>query len=473
MSFDSLGLAEPLLRAVHEYGYETPTPIQAQAIPAVLSGGDVMGGAQTGTGKTAGFVLPMLHRLMAKPAVRDAKGRLPIRALILTPTRELAAQVEESVRTYGKHARLSSMVMFGGVGMQPQIDKLRRGVDILVATPGRLLDHHQQGTLDLKSVEIFVLDEADRMLDMGFIHDIKKVLAVLPQKKQSLLFSATFSDEIKALADRLLNQPVLIEVARRNQTADTIAQKVHPVGRELKKDLLVHLIKENDWQQVLVFTRMKHGANRLVEHLVKNGISAMAIHGNKSQTARTKALADFKNGDLQVLVATDIAARGIDIDQLPHVVNYELPNVPEDYVHRIGRTGRAGAQGEAVSLVCVDENGFLRDIERLIKREIPKEVIAGFEPQPGERPEPIVLGRMVIGEGAGRGGSRGTGGGGRGYGDSRGGSGRPGGAPQGARAGGNAAPRGRAGAPAPRGGDSRGPRDGAARPLGRLTDPKR
>ena len=429
MSFDTLGLAEPLLRAVADYGYTTPTPIQMQAIPAVLSGGDVMGGAQTGTGKTAGFVLPMLHRLMANPAVRDAKGRLPIRALILTPTRELAAQVEESVRTYGKHSKLTSMVMFGGVGMQPQIDKLRRGVDILVATPGRLLDHHQQRTLDLSHVQIFVLDEADRMLDMGFVHDIKKVLAVLPPKKQSLLFSATFSDEIKALADRLLNAPVLIEVARRNQTAETIAQKVHPVGREKKKDLLVHLIKSNDWDQVLVFTRMKHGANRLVEHLLKENISAMAIHGNKSQTARTKALAEFKTGDLTVLVATDIAARGIDIDMLPHVVNYELPNVPEDYVHRIGRTGRAGAKGEAVSLVCVDENGFLRDIERLIKREIPKEIVPGFEPHPSEKAEPIVLGRMVIGEGAGRGGQRhhaggrggngGGGGGGRGGNDSR------------------------------------------------------
>jgi ATP-dependent RNA helicase RhlE len=406
MSFDSLGLAEPLLRAVDEAGYSTPTPIQAQAIPAVLSGGDVMGGAQTGTGKTAGFVLPLLHRLMAQPAVRDARGKLPIRCLILTPTRELAAQVEESVRTYGKHSKLTSMVMFGGVGMQPQIDKLRRGVDILVATPGRLLDHHGQRTLDLSHVEIFVLDEADRMLDMGFIHDIKKVLAVLPQKKQSLLFSATFSDEIKALADRLLNKPVLIEVARRNQTADLVAQKVHPVGREMKKDLLTHLVKENDWHQVLVFTRMKHGANRLVEHLEKQGISAMAIHGNKSQTARTKALADFKKGVLQVLVATDIAARGIDIDQLPHVVNFEMPNVPEDYVHRIGRTGRAGSPGEAISLVCVDENGFLRDIERLIKHEIKKEIVPGFEPPSHERPEPIVLGRMVIGEGAGRGGAR-------------------------------------------------------------------
>jgi ATP-dependent RNA helicase RhlE len=412
MTFDELGLAEPLLRAVKEYGYTTPTPIQTQAIPVVLAGGDLLGGAQTGTGKTAGFTLPMLHRLMAKPAVRDAKGRLPIRALILTPTRELAAQVEESVRTYGKYSGLSSMVMFGGVGMQPQIDRLRRGVDILVATPGRLLDHHQQRTLDLSHVEIFVLDEADRMLDMGFIHDIKKVLAIVPAQKQSLLFSATFSDEIKALADRLLNKPALIEVARRNQTNDSIAQKVHPVGRNMKKDLLAHLIKTNDWEQVLVFTRMKSGANKLVEFLESRGISAMAIHGNKSQGARTKALAEFKTGDLTVLVATDIAARGIDIDQLPHVVNFELPNVPEDYVHRIGRTGRAGSKGEAVSLVCVDENGFLRDIERLIKHEIPKEVVAGFAPPPDEKPEPIVLGRMVIGEGAGRG-FRPSGGGGR------------------------------------------------------------
>jgi ATP-dependent RNA helicase RhlE len=402
MSFDTLGLAEPLVRAVHEQGYTTPTPIQSQAIPAVLSGGDLLAGAQTGTGKTAGFVLPMLQRLSQHKPVRDAKGRLPIRALILTPTRELAAQVEESVRVYGKHMHLSSMVMFGGVGMQPQIDRLRKGVDILVATPGRLLDHHGQRTLDLSHVQIFVLDEADRMLDMGFIHDIKKVLAVLPQKKQSLLFSATFSDEIKTLADKLLDRPALIEVARRNATADLIAQKVHPVNRDAKKDVLTHLVKRNDWHQVLVFTRMKHGANRLTEHLLKQGISAMAIHGNKSQTARTKALADFKSGELQVLVATDIAARGIDIDQLPHVVNFELPNVPEDYVHRIGRTGRAGTPGEAISLVCVDEAPFLRDIEKLIKRSITREVVPGFEPNPNERPEPIVLGRRVLGTGARR-----------------------------------------------------------------------
>ncbi len=437
MKFDELGLAEPLLRAVHEHGYDTPTPIQAQAIPMVLSGGDLLAGAQTGTGKTAGFVLPMLQRLMSKPAVKDARGRVPIRALILTPTRELAAQVEESVRVYGKYSRLSSMVMFGGVGMQPQLDKLRRGVDILVATPGRLLDHHGQRNLDLSQIEIFVLDEADRMLDMGFIHDIKKVLAVVPAKKQSLLFSATFSDEIKALADRLLNKPALIEVARRNQTADNIAQKVHPVPRERKKELLAHLIKTGDWHQVLVFTRMKHGANRLTDFLNDQGISAMAIHGNKSQTARTKALADFKYDDLQVLVATDIAARGIDIDQLPHVVNFELPNVPEDYVHRIGRTGRAGAKGEAISLVCVDEEIFLRDIERLTKHEIPREVVPGFEPDPREKAEPIVLGRMTIGVGGTR--RNGGGGGGGGGGARRGGGGgggprRDGPRPGGARA---------------------------------------
>jgi ATP-dependent RNA helicase RhlE len=432
MHFTDLGLAEPLLRAVREQGYDTPTPIQAQAIPAVLKGGDLLAGAQTGTGKTAGFVLPMLQRLMAVPSKRDARGRVAIRALILTPTRELAAQVEESVRTYGKHVPLTSMVMFGGVGMQPQIDRLRKGVDILVATPGRLLDHHGQRTLDLSHVEIFVLDEADRMLDMGFIHDIKKVLAVVPAKKQSLLFSATFSDEIKALADKLLNQPALIEVARRNSTVEAIVQKVHPVGRERKKELLAHLIKSGDWHQVLVFTRMKHGANRLTEYLNDHGISAMAIHGNKSQTARTKALADFKKGDLQVLVATDIAARGIDIDQLPHVINFELPNVPEDYVHRIGRTGRAGATGEAISLACVDEDIFLRDIERLIKRSIPREVVPGFEPPLNEKAEPIVLGRMTIGVGGTR---RNGGGGGAG---AR--TGRPGGggarshpAPQGRR----------------------------------------
>ena len=462
MNFTDLGLAEPLVRAVREHGYETPTPIQLQAIPQVLKGGDLLAGAQTGTGKTAGFVLPMLQRLMAVPSKKDARGRIAIRALILTPTRELAAQVEESVRTYGKHVPLTSMVMFGGVGMQPQIDKLRKGVDILVATPGRLLDHHGQRTLDLSHVEIFVLDEADRMLDMGFIHDIKKVLAVVPAKKQSLLFSATFSDEIKNLADKLLNEPALIEVARRNQTADTIAQKVHPVGRERKKELLAHLIKTGNWHQVLVFTRMKHGANRLTDYLNDQGITAMAIHGNKSQSARTKALADFKTNDLQVLVATDIAARGIDIDQLPPVVNFELPNVPEDYVHRIGRTGRAGATGEAISLACVDEDIFLRDIERLIKRTIPRETVPGFEPPAGEKAEPIVLGRMTIGIGGTQ--RNGGGGGGRGGrpGGGGGGGGRAGAAPSG-----SGRPGGGSGRPGD--GGSRGP----ARPATRGGPPKR
>jgi ATP-dependent RNA helicase RhlE len=420
MSFENLGLIEPVLKAIQEAGYTTPTPIQAQAIPAVLAGGDLLAGAQTGTGKTAGFTLPLLHQLMATAPAGN--GKKVIRALILTPTRELAAQVEESVRVYGKYLPIRSMVMFGGVGMNPQIDALRRGVDVLVATPGRLLDHHQQGTLDLSHVEFFVLDEADRMLDMGFIHDIKRVLAVLPPKKQSLLFSATFSDEIKALAERLLNSPKVIEVARRNATAETIAQKIHPVDRDSKKELLTHLIQKNNWHQVLVFTRMKHGANRLVEYLVKQNVTAMAIHGNKSQSARTRALADFKAGSLQVLVATDIAARGIDIDQLPHVVNFELPNVPEDYVHRIGRTGRAGSEGEALSLVCIDEEGFLADIEKLIKRSIPRELVPGFEPDPNARAEPIQLGRRVLngapgarpggGGGGGRGGRPGGGNGG-------------------------------------------------------------
>jgi ATP-dependent RNA helicase RhlE len=387
MSFAELGLAEPLVRAVTEHGYTQPTPIQAQAIPAVLKGGDLLAGAQTGTGKTAGFTLPMLQRLNGgkRPAPRH------IRALVLAPTRELAAQVNESVVTYGKYLKLSSEVVFGGVNINPQIQKLSRGVDILVATPGRLLDLMQQGALNLSAVEILVLDEADRMLDMGFIRDIRKVLAALPPKRQNLLFSATFADEIKALADSLLNQPQTIEVARRNSTVEVIGQKIHPVDRDKKHQLLAHLITEHNWFQVLVFTRTKHGANRLAEQLGKSGISAMAIHGNKSQAARTRALSEFKSGKLQALVATDIAARGIDIDQLPFVVNFDLPNVPEDYVHRIGRTGRAGATGEAVSLVCVDERDLLRDIERFIKREIPREVIAGFEPDPNAMPQPIQL----------------------------------------------------------------------------------
>jgi ATP-dependent RNA helicase RhlE len=392
MSFSNLGLADELVRAVTEHGYTTPTPIQSQAIPAVLAGGDLLAGAQTGTGKTAGFVLPILQRLAkSAQAKTSTTAQRPIRTLILTPTRELAAQVEESVRTYGKYVKLTSAVIFGGVGINPQYKILKQGVDILVATPGRLLDHMQQGTVNLNHIEILVLDEADRMLDMGFIKDIKRILAVLPKKRQNLLFSATFSDEIKALADGLLNAPAMIEVARRNSTVEIIQQKIHPVDRDRKHPLLAHLIKTREWQQVLVFTRTKHGANKLVEQLEKDGINGMAIHGNKSQTARTKALSEFKDGKLTVLVATDIAARGIDIDQLPHVVNYDLPNIPEDYIHRIGRTGRAGATGEAVSLVCVDEHEMLRDIEKLIKRALPKEVILGFEPDPNARAQPIQL----------------------------------------------------------------------------------
>ncbi|HWU97700.1 MAG TPA: DEAD/DEAH box helicase [Oxalicibacterium sp.] len=392
MSFLDLGLAEGIVRAVTEQGYSAPTPIQAQAIPAVLAGGDLLAGAQTGTGKTAGFTLPILHRL-ATSGVKHASttSQRTIRALVLTPTRELAAQVEESVRTYGKYVNLSSAVIFGGVGINPQIKLLKQGVDILVATPGRLLDHMQQGTVNLNNIEILVLDEADRMLDMGFIRDIRKVLAVLPPKRQNLLFSATFSNEIKALANGLLNAPTMIEVARLNSTVEIIDQKIHPVDRDKKHPMLAYLIKTHNWSQVLVFTRTKHGANKLVEQLEKDGITGMAIHGNKSQSARTKALSEFKDGKLQVLVATDIAARGIDIDQLPHVVNYDLPNVPEDYVHRIGRTGRAGATGEAVSLVCVDELGMLKDIEKLIKRKLPSEVIPGFEPDLNAKPQPIQL----------------------------------------------------------------------------------
>lgn len=403
MSFDTLGLRADILRAVSELGYTQPTPIQQQAIPAVLKGGDLLAGAQTGTGKTAGFTLPILQRLMDNP--RATTGKPVIRVLVLTPTRELAAQVEESITQYGKYLPLKSMVMFGGVGINPQIDKLRRGVDILVSTPGRLLDHVSQRTVDLSKVEILVLDEADRMLDMGFIRDIRKILALLPKQRQNLLFSATFSNEIKALADGLLNKPALIEVARRNATADTVAQKVYPVDRERKRELLAKLITDHNWYQVLVFTRTKHGANRLAEQLDKQGIPSMAIHGNKSQGARTKALSEFKSGKLQVLVATDIAARGIDINELPHVVNFELPNVAEDYVHRIGRTGRAGCEGEAVSLVCVDELKLLAGIERLIKRSLPKEIVPGFEVDPRIKPEPIQNGRNGSG-GGGRGGQR-------------------------------------------------------------------
>lgn len=391
MSFESLGLMAELHRAVSEKGYSSPTPIQKQAIPVVLQGRDLMGGAQTGTGKTAGFTLPLLQRLVETDVPR--KGRRPLRALILTPTRELAAQVADSVREYGRHLPLRSTVVFGGVSINPQKMKLIKGVDILVATPGRLLDHVGQRSVDLSNVDILVLDEADRMLDMGFIHDIKKVLALVPKKKQTLLFSATFSDDIKKLANGLLKNPALIEVARQNAATDTVTQVVHPVDKTRKRELLSFLIGSNNWQQVLVFNRTKHGANRLAEQLNKDGITAAAIHGNKSQGARTRALADFKAGKVRVLVATDIAARGIDIDQLPHVVNFELPNVAEDYVHRIGRTGRAGNEGEAMSLVCVDELKLLKDIEKLIKREIPKDVIEGYEPDPSIKAEPINRGR--------------------------------------------------------------------------------
>jgi ATP-dependent RNA helicase RhlE len=363
------------LRAVADQGYTEATPIQLQAIPVVLAGRDVMGAAQTGTGKTAGFTLPLLQLLTARPR----KGTAP-RCLVLTPTRELAAQVEESVTTYGKHLKLRSTVIFGGVGIHPQIADLKRGVDIVVATPGRLLDHVQQKTVDLRSIEILVLDEADRMLDMGFVRDIRKIIALLPKQRQNLLFSATFSDEIRALSREFLHDPVTVEVARRNTTAELVGQVVHPVDKDRKRALLAHLIKEHNWFQVLVFTKTKHGANRLAELLERDGIESAAFHGNKSQGARTRALARFKDNSLRVLVATDIAARGLDIEALPHVVNFDLPNVSEDYVHRIGRTGRAGASGEAISLVSAEDRPLLADIERLIKRKIEQRLIPGFEP---------------------------------------------------------------------------------------------
>ncbi len=395
MSFNNLGLSAPLLKAIKEQGYTKPTPIQEQAIPVILQRKDILAGAQTGTGKTAGFTLPMLELLTrAKPT----KGKHQVKALILTPTRELAAQVGESVAVYGKHLPYKSIVIFGGVKINPQIAALRRGVDIVIATPGRLLDHVSQKTIDLSHINFFILDEADRMLDMGFINDIKKVLAIIPKQRQNLLFSATYSDEIKKLSDRLLNSPTLIEVAKRNMASETVKQVVYPVDKVRKRELITHLIVEGKWKQVLIFTRTKHGANRLCAQLEKDGITSAAIHGNKSQNARTRALSGFKQGEVRVLVATDIAARGIDIDQLPHVVNYELPNVSEDYVHRIGRTGRAGNQGEAISLVCIDEHEYLASIEKLIKKDIPKVWLKGFKPDPSIKAE-------AINQGGGRGSS--------------------------------------------------------------------
>jgi ATP-dependent RNA helicase RhlE len=385
MKFTDLGLGPTLIKAIEEKGYTTPSPIQAKAIPEVLKGKDVLASAQTGTGKTAGFTLPLLQLLSKK----NQPGQRKVRALILTPTRELAAQIFENVKEYSTHINLRSTVIFGGVNQNPQIKTLRSGVEILIATPGRLLDLHSQKALSLKFVEILVLDEADRMLDMGFQRDINKIMALLPNKRQNLLFSATFSKEIKALAQGILNQPVLVEATPENSTVEAIKQKVYKVDKNRKAALLIDLIKEGNWSQVLVFTRTKHGANNLTKKMLKANIEAAAIHGNKSQGARTKALAGFKEGKVEILVATDIAARGLDIPLLPHVINYELPNIPADYVHRIGRTGRAGAKGEAISLVCVDEKIYLRDIEKLVGLKIPVEIKEGYEPDPSILPEPV------------------------------------------------------------------------------------
>jgi len=376
MNFEQLGLSEELLHAVRDTGYTSPTPIQSQAIPAILEGKDVMGAAQTGTGKTAGFTLPLLQRLSNKAPVKNNRAR----ALVLTPTRELAAQVEDSVSTYGKYLKLRSAVVFGGVKINPQMMKLSRGVDVLVATPGRLLDLYQQNAIRFDDIEVLILDEADRMLDMGFIHDIKRIMALLPKKRQNLMFSATFSKDIRLLAKGITNNPVEIDVAPRNSAVEIITQIVHPTDKARKAELLSHLVRDGNWHQVLVFSRTKHGADKLVRRLARDEIHAAAIHGNKSQPQRTKALDRFKQNKIQVLVATDIAARGIDIDQLSHVVNFDLPNVPEDYVHRIGRTGRAGASGIAISLVSADEAKQLQDIEKLIKRKIERQEIDGFEP---------------------------------------------------------------------------------------------
>jgi ATP-dependent RNA helicase RhlE len=386
MPFTSLGLMPELTRALADRGYAEPTPVQTRVIPEILAGRDILAGAQTGTGKTAGFALPILQLLSA-----NAHPPKTPRALVLVPTRELAAQVNESVRTYGKHLRLRTLVVFGGVGIGPQIDNLRRGADILVATPGRLLDHAQQGTVDLSQVQILVLDEADRMLDMGFIADIRRVIKLLPRKRQNLMFSATYSDDIRRLAQNLLHQPVEIEVARRNAAVDSVEQCAYMVPKDQKRALLSHLIHDGDWSQVLIFTRTKHGANRLTKQLQDDGINAAAIHGNKSQSARTQALAGFKNFDVRALVATEVASRGLDIKELPHVVNYELPNVPEDYVHRIGRTGRAGATGIAVSLVAHDELGLLKDIEKVLRKSVPQLPVPHFkqaQPQQQSQREP-------------------------------------------------------------------------------------
>lgn len=389
MSFKSLGLSEPLLRAISKKGYETPSPIQAKAIPPVLDGKDVLASAQTGTGKTAGFTLPLLHNLTKQQSQRHR----PIRALILTPTRELAAQVYTNVKEYSEFLDLRSAVIFGGVNQKPQVATIKNGIDVLVATPGRLIDLENQGLLSLKRVEIFVLDEADRMLDMGFLRDIERVMKLIPNKRQNLMFSATFSKDIKKLAYSILNNPVMVEATPENTAVEVIEQKVYRVAKTKKTGLIIKLISEGDWQQVLVFTRTKHGANRLTKKMVSAGITAAAIHGNKSQGARTKALAGFKSGKVRVLVATDIAARGLDIPLLPHVINFELPNISEDYVHRIGRTGRAGASGEALSLVSADETSYLKNIEKLIAQKIPIEIIEGFEPDPNASTEPIKLGQ--------------------------------------------------------------------------------
>ena len=389
MSFNSLGLSNALLKAVSKQGYTTPTPIQQKAIPLILEGKDILASAQTGTGKTAGFTLPMLQKLSQGQQLRHR----PIRALVLTPTRELAAQVHNNVKAYSEFLDIRSAVIFGGVNQRPQVATIRNGVDILIATPGRLLDLQNQGLLSLAKIEILVLDEADRMLDMGFLRDIKKIISLMPKRRQNLLFSATFPKEIKNLANDFLHHPVLVEATPENSTVDAIEQKVYRVAKGLKTGLIIKLISEGNWKQVLVFTRTKHGANKLCKKMVSAGISAAAIHGNKSQGARTKALAGFKNNSVRVLVATDIAARGLDIPLLPHVVNFELPNISEDYVHRIGRTGRAGASGEAVSLVSAEETTYLRDIEKLVGLKIPVEIVEGFEPDPNASTKPIKQGQ--------------------------------------------------------------------------------